>query len=72
MSISRPDLESQLKTLVSQRAFDQIRDLAVEVLGDRIVLRGEATSFYLKQLAQHAVLTTLPNVRVINVIKVPI
>jgi hypothetical protein len=63
-------LAQQLQTLVHERTHRGIANLAVEVLAERVVLRGEATSFYSKQLAQESVRKILPMVKVENAIQV--
>jgi hypothetical protein len=40
--------------------------LAVEVYSGRIVVRGRAQSYYVKQLAQHGVRDVLPDVQLEN------
>jgi hypothetical protein len=47
-----------------------VRELQVEVHPGRVVLRGRANSYYVKQLAQHAARTLLPEVRLENAITV--
>ncbi len=48
----------------------RVRDLAVEVAEDTVVLRGRTDSFHVKQLAQHGVRDVLPQVAVRNAITV--
>ena len=63
-------LELELVRQVQTRTGRRIRDLAVELQPERIVLRGYAASYYLKQLAQHGVQEMLPHVRLENAITV--
>jgi hypothetical protein len=63
-------LELELVRQVQTRTGRRIRDLAVELQSERIVLRGYAASYYLKQLAQHGVQEMLPHVRLENAITV--
>jgi hypothetical protein len=62
----RHDLERQVLSRTGRR----IRDLAVELHPERIVLRGVTQSYYIKQLAQHGVRDMMPNVRLENAIVV--
>ncbi len=69
MSLSAgPDLQQQLEHRISQRTGRRIRNLTVELRPERVVLRGMATNYYLKQLAQHGVRELLPHVSLENVI----
>jgi hypothetical protein len=61
------DLEDQ----VQQRTNRGVRNLSIEFRPGRVVLRGQTTSYYVKQLAQHEVLGTIPSeLRVENSITV--
>jgi hypothetical protein len=51
------DLEDQ----VQQRTNRGVRNLSIEFRPGRVVLRGQTTSYYVKQLAQHEVLGTIPS-----------
>jgi hypothetical protein len=64
------DLRSELETRVHLRTGRRVRNLAVEVSLERVVLQGQATSYYVKQLAQHGVRECLPDVRLENAIVV--
>jgi hypothetical protein len=69
MSVSaNPDLQQELESRISQRTGRRIRNLTVELRPERVVLRGLATNYYLKQLAQHGVRELLPHVSLENVI----
>jgi hypothetical protein len=50
------DLEDQ----VQHRTNRGVRNLTIELRPGRVVLRGQTTSYYFKQLAQHEVLGTIP------------
>jgi hypothetical protein len=50
------ELEQSFKDLIAQRTGRGVRALEVELIGDRVVVRGSTTSYYLKQLAQQAAL----------------
>jgi hypothetical protein len=43
-----------------------VHGLHVEIRQHRVILRGQTSSFYLKQLAQHCVWDLLPSVRLEN------
>jgi hypothetical protein len=60
----------ELEHIVHQSTNRCIRHLRVEVLPEAVVLRGQADSFYVKQLAQEAVREFLPGVRLLNAIVV--
>jgi hypothetical protein len=62
------DLE--LTHRIDAQTFRQVRDLHVVRNEDRIVLRGQSQSYYVKQLATHAVLNLFPGVVIENAIAV--
>jgi hypothetical protein len=64
------DLRDDLERQVLSRTGRRIRDLAVELRPEGIVLRGVTQSYYIKQLAQHGVRDMMPNVRLENAIVV--
>jgi hypothetical protein len=65
-----PQLRRDLERRVQDRTSRRIRNLAVELHAERVVLRGCAGSYYVKQLAQHGVRDVLPHVRLDNAIVV--
>jgi hypothetical protein len=65
-----PQLRADLERTVLTRTGRRIRDLAVELHPEGVVLRGTTQSYYLKQLAQHGVREVLPHVRLENAIVV--
>jgi hypothetical protein len=65
-----PYLELELVRHVESRTGRRIRDLVVELLPERVVLRGHAATYYLKQLAQQGVQEVLPHARLENAITV--
>jgi hypothetical protein len=65
-----PKLQSELERQVQTRTGRRIRDLAVKLDQERIVLQGRAATYYLKQLAQHGVRDILPQARLFNAIEV--
>ncbi len=51
------DVESlRLESLIRRRSYGRVRDLRLEMRREGLILRGRATSYYVKQLAQQAVL----------------
>ena len=63
-------LEEELTQRILARTGRRVRELVIEVLPEGVVLRGQTTSWYIKQLAQHSVSTLLPRVGVRNAITV--
>lgn len=64
------NLQNVLERQVRCRTGHRIRDLDIDVSPERIVLRGRATSYYVKQLAQHGVRDILPLADLDNTIDV--
>ena len=56
-------LAEQVESRVREEAHDHIRDLSVEEEHGRVVVRGEAPTYYDKQLALHGALDVLPGER---------
>jgi hypothetical protein len=63
-------LRVELENRVQARTGRQIRNLDIELLPEGVVLRGQAMSYYVKQLAQQGVREFLPDVRLDNAIQV--
>jgi hypothetical protein len=64
-------LTEELEEQVHLRTNRGVRNLSIEFRPGRVVLRGQTTSFYVKQLAQHELLGSLPSeLRVENYISV--
>ena len=70
MPLNLAKLRLDLENHVLARTSRQVRNLDIEVLPEGVVLKGEAMSFYVKQLAQQGVREFLPNVRLQNAIQV--
>jgi hypothetical protein len=66
--IRNQDLE--LTHRIDAKTFRQVQDLHVVRNENRIVLRGHSQSYYVKQLATHAVLNLFPGVVIENAIAV--
>ena len=61
---------SELTQRIDSKTFRQVRDLNVVHDSGRVILRGRSESYYVKQLATHAVLDLLPGVLIENSIDV--
>jgi hypothetical protein len=68
LTTSTPDTE--LTRRIDSKTFRQVHDLHVWHESGRIVLRGRSESYYIKQLATHAVLDLMPGVTIDNSIDV--
>jgi hypothetical protein len=66
----RPHLHQEIEHHIQARTGRRVRDLKIELCPERVVLRGHAESYYVKQLAQHGVRDVLPQVRLENAIVV--
>ena len=61
----------ELEELVQSRTNRGVRNLSIEFRPGRVVLRGQTLSFYVKQLAQEELISSLPdNFRLENAITV--
>jgi hypothetical protein len=67
---SMPHLQQELEEHVSLRTGRRVRNLAIDLEPERIVLRGQAATYHVKQLAQHGILERLPHLRLENIIVV--
>src|SRR5262249_48434702 len=67
---SPPQLCQELEKSVLARTGRRVRQLAIELSPERVVLRGVAVSYHVKQLAQHGIRDLLPRVRLENAIVV--
>jgi hypothetical protein len=63
-----PQLRDQLERSILSRTGRRIRNLAVELCSEQVILHGRAGSYHLKQLAQRGVQDLLPNARLQNAI----
>jgi hypothetical protein len=70
MMHKQPHLQHELEYQVQLRTGRQIRNLVVELKPEKVILRGRASSYYAKQLAQHGIRDVLPHVRLENAITV--
>jgi hypothetical protein len=63
-------LAQQLRSAVLDQTGRRVWNLAVEISAESVVLRGNSSSFYAKQLAQESVRRMLPALRLVNAINV--
>jgi hypothetical protein len=68
-NVSAP-LRDQLERQVRNWTGRRIRNLAIELNPERVILRGQVSSYYVKQLAQHSVRESLPDLVLENSIVV--
>ena len=66
--LTPPDLDGncELTRRIDALTYRQIRDLNIVHDMDRVVLHGRTKSYYVKQLATHAVLDLMPGVAIEN------
>lgn len=62
--------DSELTRRIDSKTFRQVHNLHVMHEAGRVVLRGRSESYYVKQLATHAVLDLMPGIAVENSIDV--
>jgi hypothetical protein len=65
-----PQFHDELERHVAVRTGRRVRNLAIELCDERVILRGQASSYHVKQLAQHGILDLLPTVVLENTIVV--
>ncbi len=63
-------LELAIRQRIESRLPGRVRNLAVRVCDDLVVLEGQCATFYTKQLAQHAAMGVLDDEHLENVIVV--
>jgi hypothetical protein len=72
-SESRDDIERRRLLRIKRairRKTGAVCDLAVEIKGEMLIIRGRCPSFYQKQVAQHAAMTLLDGETLVNEIEV--
>ncbi len=62
--------DSELTRRIDSKTFRQVHDLHVLHEAGRVILRGRSESYYVKQLATHAVLDLMPDASIENSIDV--
>jgi hypothetical protein len=71
MTFAAPNqLRLEIERHIAARTGRRVRNLAIELLPEAVVLRGSVATYYVKQLAQHGVRDVLPQVRLENAIVV--
>ncbi|MBX6311944.1 MAG: BON domain-containing protein [Isosphaeraceae bacterium] len=70
MKNTAQELADSLERLIQSRTHGRVRDLRVVLEGQKVVIRGRVSSYYMKQLAQHGALDALGGQRLINEIQV--
>jgi hypothetical protein len=65
-----PQLQSVLESRINARTGRRVRNLAVELRPERVVLHGLTATYYVKQLAQQEIRDVLPDARLENAIEV--
>jgi hypothetical protein len=63
-------IRTELESRVQKRTGRQVRDLTIKMSSDGVRLVGKTNTFYVKQLAQHCVREVLPDVELVNEIRV--
>jgi osmotically-inducible protein OsmY len=63
-------LAQRIRNDVREQTFGGVRDLEVRISAQGVVLRGRCSSFYCKQLAQHAAMGLAGPRRLVNEIEV--
>jgi hypothetical protein len=66
----RQTLETAIRQRIESRLHGRVRNLAVRASGGLVVLEGECTTYYTKQLAQHAAMGVLDDEHLENAIVV--
>jgi len=69
VSIS-PQFLSELERHLQAKTGHRVRDLAIEVRPEQVILRGHASSYHVKQLAQQSIRELLPEISLHNEIVV--
>jgi hypothetical protein len=65
-------LEMAIRQRIEQRLQGRVRNLSVRAYGDLVILEGECSTFYSKQLAQHAAMGVLEDEHLENAIVVSV
>jgi hypothetical protein len=68
----RRQLAIAIRQRIESRLAGRVRDLAVRIVGDTVVIEGRCSTYYSKQLAQHAALGVLENEHLENAIVVAV
>lgn len=72
MSSVAPNLAEVVMQRVTKRTGRRVVDLAIEVRGKQIILRGRTASYHVKQLAQQGAREAVPHAELENAIVVEV
>jgi hypothetical protein len=64
------EVACEIERQIYRKTHGRVRGLRVDVAEDSVTLRGEASTYYAKQIAQHVVLDMLVGQPVVNAIEV--
>jgi hypothetical protein len=64
------ELALDIERHIQSRTGRRVHNLRVEVVAGRVVLRGRAATYYVKQVAQHSVWDVVPGAALENAIEV--
>ncbi|HKI38430.1 MAG TPA: BON domain-containing protein [Gemmataceae bacterium] len=64
--VSSPLVESRALAVLRQNPIPALRQLAIEETDEKVVIQGSVTSYYLKQLAQEALMPVLDGRALVN------
>jgi hypothetical protein len=62
--------QHELANRIQVRTGKRIRNLGIQFSTDEVILTGDTSTYYVKQLAQHGVRDVMPNIRLHNRINV--
>jgi hypothetical protein len=68
--MSKTSLPHELEHQIRLRTGRRVRHLAVKLHADRVIIQGAASSYYIKQLAQEALLDLALSAKIENAIAV--
>jgi hypothetical protein len=68
----REQLAIVIRQRIESRLPGRVRNLAVRVFGDTVLLEGQCATYYTKQIAQHAAMGVLENEHLENAIVVAV
>jgi hypothetical protein len=72
LSARQRQLAIAIRQRIESRLAGRVRELSVRIIGNKIVLEGKCSTYYTKQLAQHAVLGVLEDEQLDNAIVVEV
>lgn len=66
--VGRPDLEIAIRQRIESRLPGRIRNLSIRVIENVVILEGQCSTYYTKQLAQHAAMGVIDDEQLENAI----